>query len=130
MDDYWKKREAEEAKYKNWLNALKPGDMWEAVQRGNWGSTVATYSVVRRTKTQLVVSSSAGSEQRFRADTGAKLGRVFDRLPAPAAAEELQAAHKEMRTRVLARALDRVRWGDTALEKLEQIAEILKLGCR
>lgn len=70
MNDYQKKV----AEHKEWLDSLKPGDE-AAILGGGWRRRYEIATVLRRTKTQIIINSSSHHEARVRADTGILIGR-------------------------------------------------------
>lgn len=71
MNDYQKIM----AEHKEWLDSLKPGDE-VAVFGGGYRRNYEIATVLRRTRTQIIISSSR-HEVRVRADSGILIGRSY-----------------------------------------------------
>lgn len=96
------------------VSALETGDKAALVSRGRMGGGHATvYTVVRRTKTQIIATNGRGQETRFRAEDGSPVGDShYSALRAMFDPEVLDAL-EEMRMRDFVRHLEKVLGGKT-----------------
>lgn len=72
MNDFQKKQ----AEHREWLDSLKPGDE-VAIRGGGWRRNYEIATVLRRTKTQIIIKSSSPYDVRIRANTGVVIGNGY-----------------------------------------------------
>ena len=110
------------------IQTLKAGDTFTAVVcTGFQGRNQEVVQVVVRklTATQIVISGLFGKEERYRRDTGNRIGNHWTKFPMPASPEKVIAAKEDKETRVLREAMIRYKWQEVDLTRLQAIWGIL-----
>ena len=92
------------------IQTLKAGDTFTAVThagfQGRYQEVVQV--IVRKfTATQIVISGLYGKEERYRRDTGNRIGDPWTKFPMPASPEKIISAKEDKETRVLREAMIR-----------------------
>ena len=110
------------------IQTLKAGDTFTTVMRAGFqGRYQEVVQVIVRkfTATQIVISGLYGKEERYRRDTGNRIGDHWTKFPMPASPEEIIAAKEDTEARVLREAMIRYKWQEVDLTKLRAIWGIL-----
>ena len=110
------------------IQTLKAGDTFTAVVcTGFQGRNQEVVQVVVRklTATQIVISGLFGKEERYRRDTGNRIGDRWTKFPMPASPEKIIAAKEDKETRVLRETMIKYKWHEVDLTKLRTIWNVL-----
>lgn len=110
------------------IQTLKAGDTFTTVIRTGFqgrNQEVVQVAVRKFTATQIVISGLFGREERYRRDTGNRVGDNWTKFPMPASPEEVIAAKEGKEARVLREAMIKYKWQEVDLTKLRAIWSIL-----